>query len=63
MENRAIRDALNDIWWLLSLGTFSAYDRVLATVDDLRRRYVSGWWDDSLARAEDRAKAALKEFK
>lgn len=57
-RTRLIRDHIDNMAWLVSLGTAEALGRVLEYVDHVRACHGSGWWDDTLARLEARARAA-----
>lgn len=50
-SNDRVRENIDNIMWLLHLGTPSACKRALAAISDIRL-LGNGWWDASIARLE-----------
>jgi hypothetical protein len=58
-DAQVVRDHIDNVYWLLSLNSVDAFDRVLAYVEDIRRMHGEGWWSATLERAENQARMAL----
>lgn len=51
-NNTIIREALDDLFFVASLGTEQSKEIVKTTCAFIRETHGKGWWDNTLARFE-----------
>jgi hypothetical protein len=60
--NQTLREKIDDIMWLLTLGDRGACEHAVHHIKHFRADHGSGWWDDTLDRAEKHARKTIENL-
>lgn len=57
IKDQAMRDAIDSLIYLVSIGTHDAKQRTLGVIMWLRQEYGKGWWDATLNSLEGKCQS------